>query len=61
MRKMSTPISEYGTAVFIDTNLDTHLARNIFDHDTVSDLKNLIVSKHLSCFPQIGQIQIHGI
>ncbi|RHN69307.1 hypothetical protein MtrunA17_Chr3g0123261 [Medicago truncatula] len=58
---MATPISDSGTVVFIDTNLDTHLALTVSDHDTVSDLKKLIVSEHASCFPKIGQIQIHGI
>ncbi|KAK7306201.1 hypothetical protein VNO77_44127 [Canavalia gladiata] len=47
--------------VFIDSNLDTHLALVVSDLDTVSDLKKRILSEHPLCFPKIGQIQIHGI
>ncbi|KAG5093340.1 hypothetical protein JHK84_048928 [Glycine max] len=47
--------------VFIDTNLDTHLALVVSDLDTVSDLKKSILSEHPLCFPKIGQVQIHGI
>ncbi|TKY47716.1 dentin sialophosphoprotein isoform X2 [Spatholobus suberectus] len=47
--------------VFIDTNLDTHLALVVSDLDTVSDLKKSILAEHPLCFPKIGQIQIHGI
>ncbi|KAG4995546.1 hypothetical protein AAZX31_11G250300 [Glycine max] len=47
--------------VFIDTNLDTHLALVVSDLDTVSNLKKSILSEHPLCFPKIGKIQIHGI
>ncbi|KAK2443526.1 COP1-interacting protein [Trifolium repens] len=58
---METPNSHNANVIFIDTNLDTHFALTVFDHDSVSDLKNRIELEHLSCFPKIGQIQIHGI
>ncbi|CAJ1853479.1 unnamed protein product [Sphenostylis stenocarpa] len=47
--------------VYIDTNLDTRFALLVSDLDTVSDLKKSILLEHPLCFPQIGQIQIHGI
>ncbi|RYR48358.1 hypothetical protein Ahy_A07g034388 [Arachis hypogaea] len=34
-------LSENKDVVFIDTNLDTHLAVLVSDHDTVSDLKGV--------------------
>nr|XP_029152354.1 uncharacterized protein LOC112785512 isoform X3 [Arachis hypogaea] len=58
------PLSENkddANVVFIDTNLDTHLAVLVSDHDTVSDLKERILSEHPSCFPKLGQIQIHAM
>ncbi|XP_057739719.1 uncharacterized protein LOC130956739 [Arachis stenosperma] len=58
------PLSENkddANVVFIDTNLDTHLAVLVSDHDTVSDLKERILSEHASCFPKLGQIQIHAM
>ncbi|GAU43209.1 hypothetical protein TSUD_300960, partial [Trifolium subterraneum] len=56
---MATPSSH--NVIFVDTNLDTHFALTISDHDSVSDLKKRIESEHPSCFPKIGRIQIHGI
>ncbi|KAK7301028.1 hypothetical protein RJT34_11883 [Clitoria ternatea] len=47
--------------VFVDTNLDTHLALDVSDLETVSGLKKSILSEHPLCFPKFGQIQIHGI
>ncbi|XP_057742135.1 uncharacterized protein LOC130960704 [Arachis stenosperma] len=55
------PLCENDDVVFIDTNLDTHLAVLVSDHDTVSDLKERILSGHQSCFPKLGQIQIHAM
>ncbi|XLR32227.1 hypothetical protein S83_060127, partial [Arachis hypogaea] len=54
-------LSENKDVVFIDTNLDTHLAVLVSDHDTVSDLKERISSGHQSCFPKLGQIHIHAM
>ncbi|RYR25465.1 hypothetical protein Ahy_B02g059241 [Arachis hypogaea] len=36
------PLCENKDVVFIDTNLDTHLAVLVSDHDTVSDLKDFV-------------------
>ncbi|KAF7813655.1 ankyrin repeat domain-containing protein 11-like [Senna tora] len=47
--------------VFIDTNLDTHLALIVSPADTVSDLKKKILLEHPLCFPKTGQIRIHAI
>ncbi|GLT86571.1 hypothetical protein SLE2022_047050 [Rubroshorea leprosula] len=47
--------------VFIDTNLDTHLAMIVSDSDTVSDLKKKIVEEHPLCFPSIGEIKVHAL
>ncbi|CAI8598135.1 unnamed protein product [Vicia faba] len=58
---MAALSSDNGTVVFIDTNLDTHLALTVSDHDTVSDFKKRVVLEHPLCFPKIGQIQINGI
>ncbi|CAK8567232.1 unnamed protein product [Lathyrus sativus] len=58
---MAAPSSDNGSVVFIDTNLDTHLALTVSDQDTVSDFKKRIVLEHPLCFPKIGQIQINGI
>ncbi|XP_058753965.1 leashin-like [Vicia villosa] len=58
---MAAMSSDNRSVVFIDTNLDTHLALTISDHDTVSDFKKRIVLEHPLCFPKIGQIQINGI
>ncbi|GJX78347.1 hypothetical protein Tco_0325158 [Tanacetum coccineum] len=49
------------TTVFIDTNLNTHLAFIVPDSVTVSDLKRIIVSEHYQCFPAIGNIKIDGL
>ncbi|KAL4394039.1 hypothetical protein HN51_021985 [Arachis hypogaea] len=55
------PLCENNDVVYIDTNLDTHLAVLVSDHDTVSDLKERILSGHQSCFPKLGRIQIHAM
>ncbi|XP_078441546.1 uncharacterized protein LOC144711423 [Wolffia australiana] len=44
--------------VFIDTNIDTHIALPVSDLDTVADLKKKARIEHASCFPQIGDINI---
>nr|GLL32675.1 uncharacterized protein LOC109172011 [Ipomoea trifida] len=48
-------------SVFIDTDLDTHLAMMVSDLDTVSDLKKKIVLEHLQCLPEMGEITIHSV
>ncbi|KAJ8569667.1 hypothetical protein K7X08_006244 [Anisodus acutangulus] len=47
--------------VFIDTNLNTHLAVIVSDYDTVSDLKKKIVFEHLSCFPEMRELKISSV
>ncbi|KAF8399836.1 hypothetical protein HHK36_015708 [Tetracentron sinense] len=47
--------------VFIDTNLNTHLAMIVSDEDSVRDLKNKIMIEHPLCFPNIGEITIHAL
>lgn len=47
--------------VFIDTNLDTHLALIVSDTDAVSDLKKKIIVEHPRCFPTIGKIEVHAL
>uniref|UniRef100_A0A2C9UN94 Uncharacterized protein n=1 Tax=Manihot esculenta TaxID=3983 RepID=A0A2C9UN94_MANES len=48
-------------SVFIDTDLDTHLATMVSSTDTVSDLKQKIMHEHPLCFPQFGEIKIHSL
>ncbi|CAI0426002.1 unnamed protein product [Linum tenue] len=48
-------------AVFIDTNLDTHLAVMVASSDTVADLKRTITDEHPLCFPQVGEIKVDGL
>ncbi|KAM0940802.1 hypothetical protein DsansV1_C18g0154111 [Dioscorea sansibarensis] len=47
--------------IFIDTNLDTHLAMGIFWDDTVADLKRKVRMEHVLCFPDIGEITVRAI
>ncbi|GAB2297838.1 hypothetical protein Dimus_031924 [Dionaea muscipula] len=48
-------------ALFIDTNLDTHIALIVSVDDTVFDLKQNILSQHPKCFPDIGEIEIQAV
>ncbi|GAB4840514.1 hypothetical protein Ancab_021283 [Ancistrocladus abbreviatus] len=48
-------------AVFVDTNLDTHLALIVSDVDTVFNLKQKILFEHPRCFPDKGEIEIHAL
>ncbi|KAM3251090.1 putative protein isoform X1 [Capsicum annuum] len=47
--------------VFIDTDLDTHLAVLVSDSDTVSDLKIKAIFKHLECFPEMRELKISSV
>ncbi|XP_052186118.1 uncharacterized protein LOC127797337 isoform X2 [Diospyros lotus] len=47
--------------LFVDTNLDTHLAMIVSGTDTVSDLKKKILSEHPHCFPDFGEVKIHAL
>nr|GME18800.1 myosin-2 heavy chain-like [Ipomoea batatas] len=57
---VAAPATSYNS-VFIDTDLDTHLAMMVSDLDTVSDLKKKIVLEHLQCLPEMGEITIHSV
>ncbi|KAJ8758840.1 hypothetical protein K2173_002619 [Erythroxylum novogranatense] len=61
-RGSMTSASDYSAscdnAVFVDTNLDTHLAMIVSNSDTVADLKEKILREHPLCFPDIGEIKI---
>ncbi|KAK1413585.1 hypothetical protein QVD17_35361 [Tagetes erecta] len=46
------------SVVFIDTNLDTHLAMIVSDSDTVSDFKGKVMLEHRKLFPVIGDIRV---
>ncbi|GAB2214341.1 hypothetical protein Droror1_Dr00018684 [Drosera rotundifolia] len=48
-------------AVFVDTNLDTHLVLVVSPADTVSRLKQKLLSGHKNCFPEVGEIKIHSL
>ncbi|XP_058093880.1 uncharacterized protein LOC131239945 isoform X2 [Magnolia sinica] len=47
--------------VFIDTNLDTHLAMAVSADDTVADLKRQVMIEHALCFPDIGEIAVCAV
>ncbi|KAJ0972827.1 hypothetical protein J5N97_020786 [Dioscorea zingiberensis] len=47
--------------IFVDTNLDTHLAMVVSWFDTVADLKGKIKIEHSLCFPDIGEITIQAL
>ncbi|CAH9120293.1 unnamed protein product [Cuscuta epithymum] len=47
--------------VYIDTNLDTHLAVMVSSTDTVSYIKREILVEHLDAFPHMGEIKIHSV
>ncbi|CAH9108464.1 unnamed protein product [Cuscuta europaea] len=47
--------------VYIDTNLDTHLAVMVSSTDTVSYIKKEILVEHLDAFPHMGEIKIHSV
>ncbi|CAK9145112.1 unnamed protein product [Ilex paraguariensis] len=47
--------------VFIDTNLDTHIALTISPRTTYGQFKREFESTHLNCFPKFGEIMINGL
>ncbi|KAF6157551.1 hypothetical protein GIB67_004489 [Kingdonia uniflora] len=47
--------------IFIDTDLDTHLAIIISNEDTVLQLKQKIIVEHSRCFPDIGEIIVRAL
>ncbi|KAI3939208.1 hypothetical protein MKX01_002076, partial [Papaver californicum] len=61
MVKPSSTIESTNHTLFIDTALDTHLAINITNNDTVLHLKKKIMSEHFQCFPMLGKIDVYAI
>lgn len=59
--EMETENTTSYKTVFIDTNLDTHLAVIVSDSDTVFDLKKKIVFEHLRCFPEMSELKISSV
>ncbi|XP_009592207.2 uncharacterized protein [Nicotiana tomentosiformis] len=59
-REETEPETLYNT-VFVDTNLDTHLALIVSYSDYVSDLKEKIVFEHLRCFPEKRELKISSV
>ncbi|GAB2235231.1 hypothetical protein Drorol1_Dr00027726 [Drosera rotundifolia] len=47
--------------VFVDTSLDTHLVVDVSLADTVSHLKQKLLSEHQNCFPGVGDIKVHAL
>ncbi|KAL9251753.1 hypothetical protein AKJ16_DCAP12338 [Drosera capensis] len=47
--------------VFVDTSLDTHLVVDVSLADTVSHLKQKLLSEHKNCFPGVGDIKVHAL
>ncbi|KAI3996466.1 hypothetical protein MKX01_001304 [Papaver californicum] len=61
MVKPISTIESTNHTVFIDTNLDTHLALIITNSDTVLHLKKKLMSEHFHCFPMLGKIDVNAI
>ncbi|XP_026662213.2 dentin sialophosphoprotein-like [Phoenix dactylifera] len=55
------PAAASSFPVFVDSNLDTHLAMVVSPDDTVADLKRKIRIEHALCFPNAGEITIQAI
>ncbi|XWS09654.1 hypothetical protein CRYUN_Cryun39dG0007900 [Craigia yunnanensis] len=52
--------SDAEVAIFIDTNLGTHLAMAVSPDTTVGDFKKL-ERTHYSCFPKLGEIEVYAL
>ncbi|QCE13200.1 uncharacterized protein LOC114162722 isoform X1 [Vigna unguiculata] len=52
---------EAQVTVFADTNLGTHIAFNAPPDITAASLKRDFEKAHLSCLPDIGEIQVNGL
>ena len=44
--------------IFVDTTMDTHLALLASPLDSINDLRAKIRKGHLSCFPNLGEIDV---
>ncbi|XP_020684136.2 uncharacterized protein LOC110100805 [Dendrobium catenatum] len=47
--------------IFVDSNVDTHLALVVSLYDTISEVKAKIAAEHALCFQGIGEISIQAI
>ena len=47
--------------IFVDTNMDTHLALSTSPSETIDDLRAKIRKGHLSCFPHLGEIDVGSL
>ncbi|KAG6508086.1 uncharacterized protein LOC121981558 [Zingiber officinale] len=47
--------------LFIDSNIDTHIALSVPPADTVADVKRKIMIEHMLCFPDVGQVTIQAL
>lgn len=47
--------------IFVDTNMDTHLALSASPSETIDDLRAKIRKGHLSCFPHLGEIDVGAL
>ncbi|MCL7048186.1 hypothetical protein MKW94_013238 [Papaver nudicaule] len=61
MEKPDSNIEPTNHIVFLDTSLDTHFALTITSNDTVSILKEKIMTEHLICFANLGKIDIQAV
>ncbi|XAR67358.1 hypothetical protein NMG60_11002077 [Bertholletia excelsa] len=53
--------SKERVAVFIDTNLGTHIAIDVSPDITAGDFKRDLEQAHLNCFPKLGEIRVNGL
>ncbi|XP_021746725.1 uncharacterized protein LOC110712566 [Chenopodium quinoa] len=53
--------AEKSRAVFVDTNLNTHLIVPIYSHSSVTSLKRQLRREHFECFPELGRIEINAL
>ncbi|KAH0467091.1 hypothetical protein IEQ34_004329 [Dendrobium chrysotoxum] len=47
--------------IFVDSNIDTHLALVVSLYDTISEVKAKIAAEHALCFQGIGEIGVQAI
>ncbi|KAJ9129183.1 hypothetical protein P3X46_034030 [Hevea brasiliensis] len=54
-------VSGEEVVIFTDTNIGTHIAMAVSPDITAADFKREVERKHLSIFPQLGEIEAHGL
>ncbi|XP_020591055.1 uncharacterized protein LOC110031946 [Phalaenopsis equestris] len=55
------PLSDNLRTIFVDSNIDTHLALVVSPYDTIAAIKAKISAEHAFCFQDIGEISIQSI